>query len=172
MMKYRMTISMLFALLLIGDAYADTTSDSDLILARMFSPILILTKDEEEPSRRVIKPEPVEIVGANSDRMRKYGIGIADFDSLSATYGLIGIYRKSRRSSGFYGHRFRLTFPPGADVAAVAGAYWNVSYIQSVEPEPPGQGPDKRIFKAAEVDSFRIGNKLMAGLGGGSLAHS
>ena len=93
--------------------------------------------------------------------------GTADFDSLSATYGLMGIYRKGRRSSGFYGHRFRLTFPPGADVAAVARAYWNLSYIQSVDPEPPRQGPDKRIVKAAKVDSFRIGNKLMAGLGGG-----
>jgi hypothetical protein len=36
-----------------------------------------------------------------------------------------------------------------------------------IEPEPPGQRADKHIFKAAEVDSFRIGNKLMAGLGGG-----
>ncbi len=33
--------------------------------------------------------------------------------------------------------------------------------------EPPGQRPDERIVKAAEVDSFRVGNKLMAGLGGG-----
>ena len=33
--------------------------------------------------------------------------------------------------------------------------------------EPPGQRPDERIVKAAEVDSFWIGNKLMAGLGGG-----
>ncbi len=93
--------------------------------------------------------------------------GIADFDSLFATYGLMGIYRKGRRSSGFYGHRFRLTFPPVADLAAVARSYWNLSYIQSVDPEPPRQGPDKRIVKAAKVDSFRIGNKLMAGLGGG-----
>ena len=93
--------------------------------------------------------------------------GIADFDSLSATYGLMGIYRKGRRSSGFYGHRFRLTFPPVADVATIAGAYWNLSYVKSVEPEPPRREPDERIFKAAEVDSFRIGNKLMAGLGGG-----
>ena len=93
--------------------------------------------------------------------------GIADFDSLSSTYGLMGIYRKGSRSSGFYGHRFRLTFPPVADVAAVARAYWNLSYVQSVEPKPPRQKPDKRVFKAAEVDSFRIGNKLMAGLGGG-----
>ena len=93
--------------------------------------------------------------------------GIADFDSLSSTYGLMGIYRKGRRSSGFYGHRFRLTFPPVADVATVARAYWNLSYVKSVEPKPPRQEPDKRVFKAAEVDSFRIGNKLMAGLGGG-----
>ncbi len=93
--------------------------------------------------------------------------GVADFDALSATYGLMGIYRKGRRSSGFYGHRFRLTFPSVADVATVARAYWNLSYVQSVEPEPPRQGPDKRIVKAAKVDSFRIGNKLMAGLGGG-----
>ena len=57
--------------------------------------------------------------------------GIADFDSLSATYRLMGVYGRS--SSRFYGHRFRLTFPPGADVAAIAGAYGNLSYIQSVE---------------------------------------
>ena len=93
--------------------------------------------------------------------------GIADFDSLSSTYGLMGIYRKGRRSSGFYGHQFRLTFPSVADVASIARAYWNLPYVQSVEPEPPRQALDKRIVKAAEVDSFRIGNKLMAGLGGG-----
>ena len=62
--------------------------------------------------------------------------GVADFDSLSSTYGLIGIYLKSSRSSGFYGHRFRLTFPPGADVASIAGAYWSLPYVNSVEPEP------------------------------------
>jgi len=56
--------------------------------------------------------------------------GIAELDSLAATYGLMGIERKGR-SSGFYGYRFRLTFPPGADGVAMAGAYRNVSYIQS-----------------------------------------
>ena len=55
--------------------------------------------------------------------------GIAELDSLAATYRLMGIYHKS----GFYGYRFRLTFPPGADGAAMAGAYRNLSYIQSVE---------------------------------------
>ena len=94
--------------------------------------------------------------------------GIADFDSLSSTYGLMGIYRKGRRSSGFYGHRFRLTFPPGADVAAVAGAYWNLSYIQSVEPEPAVALILKEAKKKREEDAdTRIGKKLAAGLLGG-----
>ena len=55
--------------------------------------------------------------------------GIAELDSLAATYRLMGIYHKS----GFYGYRFRLTFPPDADGAAMAKAYRNLSYIQSVE---------------------------------------
>ena len=83
--------------------------------------------------------------------------GIAELDSLAAIYGLIGIDRKGRssdvydgyhfrgrartgrstrmrRSSDVYdGARFRLMFPQGADGAAVAGAYRNLSYIQSVE---------------------------------------
>ena len=52
--------------------------------------------------------------------------GIAALDSLAATYGLIGIYRKGRMSP-FYGSQFRLTFPPGSDGAAIAGAYRNIS---------------------------------------------
>lgn len=76
-------------------------------------------------------------------------IGIADFDSLSATHGLIGIYRKGRKSSGFYGHRFRLKFSPAADVSTIAGAYWSLPYVKSVEPEPP---PDAQIRKADDQD--------------------
>ena len=55
--------------------------------------------------------------------------GIVELDSLAATYGLMGY--GTGRSSVFYGSRFRLTFPPGADEAAMAEAYWNVPYIQS-----------------------------------------
>ena len=66
--------------------------------------------------------------------------GVADFDSLSSTYGLIGI------SSGFYGYRFRLTFPPAADVASIAGAYWSLPYIDSVE---SAQGGPIRCRRAA-----------------------
>ena len=61
--------------------------------------------------------------------------GIADFDALSATYGLMGIYRTGRMSP-FYGYRFRMMFPPGVDVAAIAGTYWNLPYIQSVKYKP------------------------------------
>ena len=63
--------------------------------------------------------------------------GIADFDALSATYGLMGIDRTGRMSPFYHGNRFRLTFPPGVDVATVTTAYGNLSYIQSVEHEPP-----------------------------------
>ena len=56
--------------------------------------------------------------------------GIAELDSLAATYGLIEY--GTGRSSVFYGYRFRLTFPLGADGAAIAGDYGNVPYIQLV----------------------------------------
>ena len=79
--------------------------------------------------------------------------GVAELDSLAATYGLMGIYykgssyqgsrssvgihrnRKGSRSSSFYRYRFRLAFPPGAEVDAMAEAYLNLSYIQSVQKE-------------------------------------
>ena len=79
--------------------------------------------------------------------------GVAELDSLADAYGLMGIYymgihykgsrspvgihrnRKGSRSSGFYRYRFRLTFPPGAEVDTMAEAYLNLSYIQSVEKE-------------------------------------
>ena len=54
--------------------------------------------------------------------------GIAELDSLAAIYGLRDISQVP-----FFGYRFRLTFPPDADGAAIAGAYRNLSYIQSVE---------------------------------------
>ena len=42
--------------------------------------------------------------------------GMADFDSLSAMYGLMGIYREGTDpSSSFYGHWFRLEVPLGCE---------------------------------------------------------
>ena len=38
----------------------------DELLAEKFSPILILAEEPENPGRRVIFPEPVEIMGAKS----------------------------------------------------------------------------------------------------------
>ena len=92
--------------------------------------------------------------------------GIADFDSLSSIYGLMGVYRKGRSSAGFYGHRFRLTFPPGADVAIIAGAYENLSYIQSVE-NPVFLGPRMangiRVLGGGKRAAVRIPTKVVSG---------
>ena len=56
----------LLALLRVAETYANP--ESDLLLAHKFSPILILTEEtgDEWGDIRVIKPEPVEIVGADS----------------------------------------------------------------------------------------------------------
>ena len=62
-MKHWMVAVTWFALLLVGNAYESLASDLDL--ARKCSPILILTEDTEG-EYRVLKPEPVEIVGADS----------------------------------------------------------------------------------------------------------
>ena len=90
--------------------------------------------------------------------------GIAELDSLAATYGLIGIDRKGRISP-FYGNRFRLRFPPGADGAAIAGDYGNLSYIQSTDLEPP---PKVRRPFNIENPGLRLLAKVGAGVLGGS----
>lgn len=85
--------------------------------------------------------------------------GIAELDSLAATYGLVGIYRKGRVSPFYFGYRFRLTFPPGADVAAIAGAYGNLSYIQSVELEPLPEARTRKLGQlpqAEPMDSLKL----------------
>lgn len=93
--------------------------------------------------------------------------GIAELDSLAAIYGLMGIYRTNRRSSGFYGYRFRLTFPLGADVAAMAKAYWNLPYIQSVageaEKPPVPLWPRIRSIGGGERATSRIFVKICVG---------
>ncbi len=93
--------------------------------------------------------------------------GIAALDSLAATYGLIGIYRRDSRSSGFYGYRFRLTFPPGADVDAMAGAYGNLFYVQSVageaEKPPVPLWPRIRSIGGGERATSRIFAKICVG---------
>ena len=65
-MKHRIVVVTLFALLMVEYAYADVADD--LELAHKFSPILILTEETggKWGDISVIKPEPVEIVGADS----------------------------------------------------------------------------------------------------------
>lgn len=93
--------------------------------------------------------------------------GIAELDSLAAIYGLIGIYRTNRRSSGFYGYRFWLTFPPGADVDTMAKAYRNLPYIQSVageaEKPPVPLWPRIRSIGGGERATSRIFVKICVG---------
>ena len=96
--------------------------------------------------------------------------GIAALDSLAATYGLTGLYRKGK-GSGFYRYRFRLTFPSGADEAAIARAYWNLSYIHSVEPKLPPAASSGRLGPSAASSgklepsgrSGRVALKLLGG---------
>ena len=94
--------------------------------------------------------------------------GVADFDSLSATYSLIGISSKSGQSSDFYGYYFRLTLPPATDIASVAGAYENLSYVRFVETEPAVTSILKEAKKKKEDEAgIRLVKKLTAGgLGG------
>ena len=69
-MKYRMSIVASLAIFVLSNVYADTaqTTSTSLALAHKFSPILILTEatSREFGNLRVTKPEPVEIVGADS----------------------------------------------------------------------------------------------------------
>ncbi len=45
---------------------ASSLAASDSTLARRFAPIVVLTKNPERLDRKVLNPEPVEIIGANS----------------------------------------------------------------------------------------------------------
>lgn len=83
--------------------------------------------------------------------------GTAAFDSLSALYGLMGIYRGS---SGFYGHRFRLRFPPDSDVAEIAGAYGNLPYITGIT---------GRLGTVVSKKEAGVGRKLGYGMLGGAI---
>ncbi len=159
MVTYRMVIIALFVVLLVDDAYAKTEpTEITIYISGQHKAMVAALLDAVDEGTPVT--------------------GIADFDSLSSTYGLMGVSRKGSRSSGFYGHRFRLTFPPGADVAAIAGAYWNLPYVQSVEPEPPPEARARKLAQLAQAgpgDSLavespviRVAKKLGAGVLGGS----
>ena len=87
--------------------------------------------------------------------------GLADFDSLSAAYGLMGIHREGGMSSGFYGYRFRLAFPAATDVEAIDRAYRNLPYIKSVA--PPGWLPRIHSAGGGKRPIGRIFAKLFLG---------
>ena len=93
--------------------------------------------------------------------------GIADFDSLSAMYGLMGIYREGTApSSSFYGHRFRLRFPPDANVIAVAEGYGNLPGIESARSEKPVYLSDRiRGLGGSKHAEVRVLTKVVSGTG-------
>ena len=126
MITYRMVVIALFVVLLMSDAYAETEPAEITISIR---------GAHKAVASALLEAVEEEILVT----------GIADFDSLSSTYGLMRIHRKGRISPFYDGNRFRLTFPPDADVAAIAGAYWNLFYIQSVEPEPPPEVQTRKL---------------------------
>ena len=88
-MKRWMVAVTWFALLLVGNAHESLASDLDL--AHKCSPILILTKDTEG-EYSVLKPEPVEIVGADSSSnlwfevFRLGGDNAGDYQTTHTTY--------------------------------------------------------------------------------------
>ena len=117
--------------------------------------------------------------------------GIAELDSLAAIYGLMeygtgrssNVYdgsrfrgrartgrstRMSRSSDVDDGYRFRLMFPPGADGAAIAGAYRNLSYIQSVE--SVGSLTVKERHRPFDIENrgLRLLTKVAAGTASGA----
>ncbi len=96
-MTFKIATIALFIMLVVNGAKA-TSSDAER-LAKMFSPILVLTEetsteyDATEPIR-VIKPEPVEIVGAGSaSNIWIYGKDLED--RLTTNSGPHDAYRNS-----------------------------------------------------------------------------
>ena len=65
--------------------YADfvANSASDSTLASKFAPVLVLTKNPTRPGREVLRPEPVEIMGAESLWNVYFSVWSADGNSLS-----------------------------------------------------------------------------------------
>ena len=143
MITYRMAIIALSAALLVGTADAETEPKEITIYI--------------SGQRKAMVAALLEAIDEETTIT-----GIANFDALSATYSLMGIDRTGR-SSSFYAYQFRLTFPPAADIVAIAGAYGNLSYIQSVEAEPSGRGADKRSTRNDRAIT-RIPRKVVSGL--------
>ena len=158
----RMLAAMWCVLLCVAEGTADT--DGAVVLtdnALDHSRVEVVEADGQAAVQQ--KSEPAEIMFDIHGAYKKVVLAlleaadegttvtkIAALDSLAATYGLTGIYLK-RKGPGFYPYRFRLTFPPGADEAAIVRAYWNLSYIHLVEPKlPPAPlsgelGPSSRV---------------------------
>lgn len=136
-----MSIAALLAVLLLGDGAAagasndrvggDRTSTTRRIISKLIMGGLPHSAKPKE-IKIYISGDHKAVVSALLDAVDKETsvTGITDLDALSSTYGLIGIYLNNRVSSDLREYSFRLTFPPDADVAAIAEAYWNLPYVK------------------------------------------
>ena len=131
MRTYRVGIIALFVLLRMGTADAETETEPREITIHI-----------RGQYKAVIS---ALLLAADGGTTRT---GIAELDSLAAIYGLRDISQVP-----FFGYRFRLTFPPDADGAAMAGAYRNLSYIQSVE--------SVLSVEAEPVDSYFLNDRAI-----------
>ena len=136
-----MAIAALLAILLLGDGAAAWAGDDSVGGDRTSTTRQIISKLIMGGLPRSAKPEEITIYISREHKAVVAALldavdegtpvtGIADFDTLSSTYGLIGISLNRRVSSDFREYSFRLTFPPDVDVAAIARAYWNLPYVK------------------------------------------
>ncbi len=143
MRAYRMVLSLSLAFLTARHGYADTISDEEL-LARKFSPILILTKDEQAPNRRVLRPEPVEIVGAQSAANLRFEITGKKGSGLNSNS--ITFKKVTWESFPTWEPPLRI---PGVDFSANRFAFLPQSYAHTARANLPGAPDDTRDYTIA-----------------------
>ena len=144
-MKHRIVIITLFALLMVKYVHADEASDLELALK--FSPILILTEETgdehgwEREDMRVIKPEPVEIVSAQSADSIRFGVydlagkkrGISDWRSLFLNTQINVDYVDFSQN--------HFAFLPSLFTAINPSGYIPRTYLIKPHFDYPGEGP-------------------------------
>ena len=135
-----------------------------MIVATLFAILMVEEADAETKPTEItihIRGEHKAVISALLEAVDggTTVTGIAELDSLAAIYGLRDISQVP-----FFRYRFRLTFPPDADGAAMAGAYWNLAYIQSVEPEPPPEAWETSSQRSAGQETTNMTRRIISKL--------
>ena len=140
MRAHRMALGLSLAFLAAWHGNADATSDKEA-LARKFSPILILTKDNMAPDRRVLHPEEVEIVGAQSAANLRFEITGKEGSGLNSN----SITFKKVTWESFPTWEPPLIIP-GVDFSANQFAFLPRSYTHTARANLPGAPTDTREY--------------------------